>query len=58
MADAIDEIVEQRKSTFTDVVLELLRLELKPMGYSMGIGREVENTGKEKMTKQTTKKAG
>jgi len=40
IADAIEEIAEKGGHTFTDVVVDLLRQELKEMGYSMGIGRE------------------
>jgi hypothetical protein len=40
MSDAIQEIAKKNGLTFTDVVHELLRQELKVMGYSMGIGRE------------------
>ena len=41
MYDAIEKIAGERKSTFTDILLEMIRLELEPMGYTMGIGREV-----------------
>ena len=62
MADAIQEIANKKKLTFTAIVHELLRQELAIMGYSMGIGREAELiSGKEKTQKQatqTTKKAG
>jgi hypothetical protein len=40
MADAIQVIADDKKMTFTSVVLELLRQELAFMGYTMGIGRE------------------
>jgi hypothetical protein len=40
MADAINEIAQEKGLTFTSVVLDLLRQELAVMGYSMGIGRE------------------
>ena len=49
MYDAIEELAEKRGFTFTDVVLDLLRQELKEMGYTMGIGREAlqqENSAK------------
>ena len=42
MADAIQEIADNKGLTFTSVVQELLRQELAIMGYSMGIGREAE----------------
>ena len=59
MHDAIQEIANKKKLTFTTIVCELLRQELAVMGYSMGIGREAElNNDKEKTQKQTTKKAG
>jgi hypothetical protein len=45
MADAIQEIAAKKGLTFSDVALELLRQELKVMGYSMGIGREAAETG-------------
>jgi hypothetical protein len=41
MYDKIQEIADTKGSTFTDVVLELLRQELAAMGHTMGIGREV-----------------
>jgi len=39
MADALDELAEKGGHTFTDVVVELLRIELERRGYSMDIGR-------------------
>jgi hypothetical protein len=44
MADAINEIAEDKGLTFTAVVLDLLRQELAVMGYTMGIGREGSKT--------------
>jgi hypothetical protein len=46
----LEKIAEEKKATFTDVVLDLLRQELAAMGYTMGIGREgsgEEPTGKQ-----------
>jgi N-acyl-D-aspartate/D-glutamate deacylase len=40
MFDALEEIADTKGATFTDVVLDLLRQELKAMGITMGIGRE------------------
>ena len=40
MSEAINEIAQIKKIPFSDVVIELLRQELKEMGYSLGIGRE------------------
>jgi hypothetical protein len=40
MYEALEEMALRKKSTFTDIVLELLRQELAVEGYSMGIGRE------------------
>jgi hypothetical protein len=40
MFDALEKIAEEKKATFTDVVLNFLRQELTVMGYTMGIGRE------------------
>jgi len=45
MADAIQEIADNKGLTFTSVVQELLRQELAFMGYSMGIGREAIDSG-------------
>jgi hypothetical protein len=43
MFDYLEKIAEEKKATFTDVVLDLLRQELAEMGYTMGIGREGSN---------------
>jgi hypothetical protein len=40
MADSIEKVAKKIGVTFTDVVIDLLRQELKVMGYTMGIGRE------------------
>jgi hypothetical protein len=40
MFDRLEKIAEDKKATFTDVVLDLLRQELAAMGCTMGIGRE------------------
>lgn len=60
MVDAIQEIADKNKLTFTSVVHELLRQELAFMGYSMGIGREAteKKSDKEKIIKHLSKKIG
>jgi hypothetical protein len=40
MVEAIQTIADQKRITFTDVVEDLLRQELKEEGYTLGIGRE------------------
>jgi N-acyl-D-aspartate/D-glutamate deacylase len=40
MEKTIQKIADEKQTTFTDVVLDLLRQELAVMGYTMGIGRE------------------
>jgi N-acyl-D-aspartate/D-glutamate deacylase len=40
MYDRLQAIADEKEVTFTDVVLDLLRQELKAMGITMGIGRE------------------
>jgi N-acyl-D-aspartate/D-glutamate deacylase len=40
MSESIEEIAKKEGVTFTDIVIDLLRQELKIMGYTMGIGRE------------------
>jgi hypothetical protein len=53
MYDSIQKIADEGDHTFTDVVLELLRLELEGKGYTMGIGREtVENGPEAKIAKK------
>jgi hypothetical protein len=47
MYDRLQTIAEERGFTFTDVVLDLLRQELKAMGITMGIGREALESGSE-----------
>jgi N-acyl-D-aspartate/D-glutamate deacylase len=40
MHDCLQAIADEKGVTFTDVVLDLLRQELKEMGVTLGIGRE------------------
>jgi hypothetical protein len=40
MALAIQKIADEEGMTFTDIVLDLIRQELKEMGITLGIGRE------------------
>jgi N-acyl-D-aspartate/D-glutamate deacylase len=40
MYDRLQAIADERGFTFTDVVLDLLRQELRAMGITMGIGRK------------------
>jgi hypothetical protein len=48
MFDRLEKIAEEKRATFTDIVIELLRQELAAMGHTMGIGREAaEGSGKE-----------
>jgi predicted DNA-binding protein len=47
MYDRLQAIAEEKGFTFTDVVLDLLRQELKEMGITMGIGREAAEKGSE-----------
>jgi predicted DNA-binding protein len=47
MYDRLQAIAEEKGFTFTDVVLDLLRQELKEMGITMGIGREAAESGSE-----------
>lgn len=58
MYNAIEEIAKKGGHTFTDVVLDLLRQELKEMGYTMGIGREAVEAGEPVFKKEDIDKIG
>jgi N-acyl-D-aspartate/D-glutamate deacylase len=47
MYDHLQAIADKQGATFTDVVLDLLRQELREMGITMGIGREATGKGSE-----------